>query len=79
MIEVPMPQMGETIAEGIIKKWLVKVGDWVERDHPLFEVSSSKVDAEIPSPCTGRLVEIVHPEGATVEANVIIAYIDTAR
>jgi len=64
--EVVMPQMGESIAEGTITKWLVKVGDTVERDQPLFEISTDKVDAEIPSPAAGVLTEIRHQEGATV-------------
>ena len=61
--EVVMPQMGESIAEGTITKWLVKVGDKVERDKPLFEISTDKVDAEIPSPASGVLLEIRNKEG----------------
>ncbi|MDX1630655.1 MAG: biotin/lipoyl-containing protein, partial [Thermoanaerobaculia bacterium] len=56
--EVVMPQMGESIAEGTITKWLVEVGDEVERDQPLLEISTDKVDAEIPSPTSGVLLEI---------------------
>jgi 2-oxoglutarate dehydrogenase E2 component (dihydrolipoamide succinyltransferase) len=73
--DVPMPQMGESITEGTITKWLKKVGDTVERDEPLFEISTDKVDAEIPSPAAGTLTEIKFPEGATVGINTIIAVI----
>ena len=64
--DVPMPQMGESITEGTITKWLKKVGETVERDEPLFEISTDKVDAEIPSPAAGVLTEIKFPEGSTV-------------
>jgi 2-oxoglutarate dehydrogenase E2 component (dihydrolipoamide succinyltransferase) len=70
-----MPQMGESITEGTITKWLKKVGDTVERDEPLFEISTDKVDAEIPSPAAGTLTEIKFPEGATVGINTIVAVI----
>jgi 2-oxoglutarate dehydrogenase E2 component (dihydrolipoamide succinyltransferase) len=73
--DVPMPQMGESITEGTITKWLKKVGDKVERDEPLFEISTDKVDAEIPSPAAGTLTEIKFPEGATVGINTIVAVI----
>jgi pyruvate dehydrogenase E2 component (dihydrolipoamide acetyltransferase) len=73
--EVPMPQMGESITEGTITKWLKKVGDTVARDEPLFEISTDKVDAEIPSPVAGTLTEIKVPEGATVTINTIVAVI----
>ena len=66
--EVVMPQMGESIAEGTITKWLKKVGDRVERDEPLFEISTDKVDAEIPSPAAGTLTEVKIQEGETVES-----------
>jgi len=75
-IEVPMPQMGESIAEGTVSKWLKEVGDSVERDEPILEISTDKVDAEIPSPSTGALVEILVAEGETVEVGTIVAYID---
>jgi 2-oxoglutarate dehydrogenase E2 component (dihydrolipoamide succinyltransferase) len=71
-----MPQMGESIAEGTITKWLKKVGERVERDEPLFEISTDKVDAEIPSPAAGTLTEIKYPEGATVEINTVVAVLD---
>jgi pyruvate dehydrogenase E2 component (dihydrolipoamide acetyltransferase) len=75
-IEVPMPQMGESIAEGTVSKWLKKVGDTVERDEPILEISTDKVDAEIPAPSSGTLVEIAVSEGATVEVGTVVAYID---
>ena len=73
--EVLMPQMGESIAEGTITRWLVKVGETVERDQLLFEVSTDKVDAEIPSVASGTLLEIRHQEGETVEVNEVIGLI----
>ena len=73
--DVPMPQMGESITEGTITKWLKKVGESVERDEPLFEISTDKVDAEIPSPAAGVLTEIKFPEGSTVGINTIVAVI----
>ena len=74
-IEVVMPQMGESIFEGTITKWLKKVGDAVEKDEPLFEISTDKVDAEIPSPVAGVLSEIRAEEGATVQINTVVAVI----
>jgi pyruvate dehydrogenase E2 component (dihydrolipoamide acetyltransferase) len=74
--EVVMPQMGESIAEGTITKWLKQVGDRVERDEPLFEISTDKVDAEIPSPASGTLTEIKFKEGETVEVNTVVAVLD---
>jgi len=76
-IEVSMPQMGESIAEGTVSKWLKKVGDHVERDEPLLEISTDKVDAEIPAPHAGVLLEVAVEEGETVEVGTIVAYIDT--
>jgi len=73
--EVVMPQMGESIFEGTITKWLKKAGDTVLKDEPLFEISTDKVDAEIPSPVAGILTEIKFPEGATVEINTVVAVI----
>ncbi len=73
--EVVMPQMGESIAEGTITRWLVKVGEKVERDQPLFEISTDKVDAEIPSPAAGVLLEIRNQEGETVPVNQVVAMI----
>jgi pyruvate dehydrogenase E2 component (dihydrolipoamide acetyltransferase) len=74
--DIVMPQMGESIAEGTITRWLKKVGERVERDEPLFEISTDKVDAEIPSPAAGTLTEIKFPEGATVEVNTVVAVLD---
>jgi len=75
---VLMPQMGESIAEGTIVRWIKQVGDKVERDEPLFEISTDKVDAEIPSPIAGVLTEIRHKEGETVPVNSIVAVIGPA-
>jgi pyruvate dehydrogenase E2 component (dihydrolipoamide acetyltransferase) len=74
--EVVMPQMGESIAEGTITKWLKQVGERVERDEPLFEISTDKVDAEIPSPAAGTLTEIKVKEGETVEINTVVAVLN---
>jgi pyruvate dehydrogenase E2 component (dihydrolipoamide acetyltransferase) len=74
--EVVMPQMGESIAEGTITKWLKNVGDHVDRDEPLFEISTDKVDAEIPSPAAGTLTEVKYKEGETVEVNTVVAVLD---
>src|SRR5712675_1408518 len=74
--EVVMPQMGESIAEGTITKWLKNVGDHVDRDEPLFEISTDKVDAEIPSPAAGTLTEVRYKEGDTVEVNTVVAVLD---
>src|SRR5256885_6937665 len=76
--DVVMPQMGEGISEGPITKWLKKPGDKVERDEPLFEISTDKVDAEIPSPSAGVLKEIKVSEGQTVPINTVVAVIDAA-
>src|SRR5205807_6922656 len=70
--DVVMPQMGESIFEGTITKWLKKVGDKVQRDEPLFEISTDKVDAEIPAPASGMLREIKVPEGPTVKVNSVV-------
>ena len=78
MAEVVMPQMGESIAEGTIVRWIRKVGDRVDRDEPLFEISTDKVDAEIPSPSAGVLVEIRAKEGETVPVNSVVAVIGEA-
>jgi pyruvate dehydrogenase E2 component (dihydrolipoyllysine-residue acetyltransferase) len=73
--DVLMPQMGESIAEGTVSRWIKKVGDRVERDEPLLEISTDKVDAEIPSPATGTLTEVLVPEGQTVAVNSVVARI----
>jgi pyruvate dehydrogenase E2 component (dihydrolipoamide acetyltransferase) len=74
--DVIMPQMGESIVEGTITKWLKKPGDKVQRDEPLFEISTDKVDAEIPAPASGVLKEIKVSEGATVQVNTVVGVID---
>ncbi len=71
-----MPQMGESIAEGTVSKWLKQVGDTVERDEPILEISTDKVDAEIPAPSAGILVEVGVEEGETVEVGTVLALID---
>src|SRR6266576_7253694 len=76
--DVVMPQMGESVAEGTIVRWIKKVGDTVERDEPLFEISTDKVDAEIPSPAAGVITEIRANEGQTVEVNTVVAVIGEA-
>src|SRR5436190_19016554 len=75
---VVMPQMGESIAEGTIVRWIKKVGDSVDRDEPLFEISTDKVDAEIPSPAAGVLMAIAVKEGETVPVNSVVATIGAA-
>ena len=72
-VEVVMPQMGESITEGTISKWLKQVGDNIERDEPLLEISTDKVDAEVPSPEAGILLEIRFEEGETVEVDTVVA------
>src|SRR5512143_3718246 len=76
--EIIMPQMGESIAEGTITKWMKKVGESVKRDEPIFEISTDKVDAEIPSPVAGTLVEIRVKEGQTVPINSVVGMIGEA-
>src|SRR5882672_8420076 len=76
--DVVMPQMGESIAEGTIVRWIKKVGEKVDRDEPLFEISTDKVDAEIPSPAAGVVTEIRVKEGETVPVNSVVAVIGSA-
>ena len=78
MTNVVMPQMGESIAEGTIVRWIKKVGDQVDRDEPLFEISTDKVDAEIPAPAAGVLTDIKVREGETVPVNSVVAVIGAA-
>ena len=78
MPNVVMPQMGESIAEGTIVRWIKKVGDQVDRDEPLFEISTDKVDAEIPAPAAGVLTDIKVKEGETVAVNSVVAVIGAA-
>src|SRR6266487_552711 len=77
--DVIMPQMGESIAEGTVVKWLKKVGDPVKRDEPLFEISTDKVDAEIPAPAAGVLAEIKVQEGQTVPVQTLVAVLETEK
>src|SRR5436190_3045901 len=76
-VDVLMPQMGESIAEGTLSKWLKKVGDPVKRDEPLFEISTDKVDAEIPAPAAGKLAEIKVQEGQTMPVQTLVAVLET--
>ena len=78
-IDVIMPQMGESIAEGTLSRWLKKVGDEVKRDEPIFEISTDKVDAEIPAPSAGVLAEILVTEGQTVPVQTIVARLETEK
>jgi pyruvate dehydrogenase E2 component (dihydrolipoyllysine-residue acetyltransferase) len=79
MTDVVMPQMGESIVEGTLTKWLKKAGDHVERDEPLFEISTDKVDTEIPSPAAGVLTEVLVQEGTTVSINTVVARISSGN
>lgn len=76
--EIIMPQLGESIAEGTVVKWLFPVGDLVQKDQPLLEVETEKVTLEIPSPATGRLTEVLVKQGATVPVGTLLARIDSA-
>src|SRR5208283_2700960 len=76
MTDVVMPQMGESIVEGTLTKWLKKPGERVERDEPLFEISTDKVDTEIPSPAAGTLADVLVEEGKTVGINTVVAHIE---
>src|SRR5256885_2180798 len=78
MTDVVMPQMGESIVEGTLTKWLKKPGEHVDRDEPLFEISTDKVDTEIPAPAAGTLSEVLVEEGNTVGINTVVARIDEA-
>jgi len=74
--DVVMPQMGESITEGTIVRWMKKVGDRIDRDEPLLEITTDKVDAEVPSPAAGIVVQILAKEGETVSVNHVLAVID---
>ena len=78
-VDIIMPQMGESIAEGTLSKWLKKVGDEVKRDEPIFEISTDKVDAEIPAPAAGVLAEILVKEGETVAVQTVVARLETEK
>src|SRR5689334_16645340 len=71
-----MPQMGVSVAEGTIVAWRKRVGDWVERDEPIVDISTDKVETEVPSPIAGRLVDILVDEGQTVDVGTVIAHLD---
>ena len=79
LVDIIMPQMGESIAEGTLSKWLKKVGDEVKRDEPIFEISTDKVDAEIPAPAAGVLAEIIVKEGETVPIQTVVARLETEK
>src|ERR1039457_1605920 len=76
MVDVTLPSLGESVTEGIITQWFKKVGDAVARDEPLFEVSTDKVDSEMPSPAAGVLTQIMAEEGDTVQTGARVAVID---
>ena len=76
MTDVVMPQMGESIVEGTLTKWLKKAGEHVDRDEPLFEISTDKVDTEIPSPTAGVLKEVLVEEGKTVAISTVVGRIE---
>src|SRR5512145_2723366 len=78
MADIQMPQLGETVTEGTITKWFKAVGDQVAEDEPLFEVSTDKVDSEVPSPVSGTLSEILVQEGDTVDVGVVLARVGDA-
>jgi len=75
LADVVMPQLGETVTEGTVTKWLKTVGETIARDEPLFEVSTDKVDSEVPSPAAGVLAEIRVPEGDTVDVGTVLAVV----
>ena len=79
LVDIIMPQMGESIAEGTLSKWLKKVGDEVKRDEPIFEISTDKVDAEIPAPAAGTIAEIIVKEGETVAVQTVVARLQTEK
>jgi pyruvate dehydrogenase E2 component (dihydrolipoamide acetyltransferase) len=74
-VDIQMPQLGETVTEGTITRWLKSVGDHVDADEPLFEVSTDKVDSEVPAPASGTLSEILVQEGETAEVGTLLAVI----
>src|SRR6185369_5960877 len=78
-IDVIMPQMGESIAEGTLSRWMKKVGEEVKRDEPIFEISTDKVDAEIPAPSNGVLAEVLVTEGQTVPVQTVVARLETEK
>ncbi|MEO5590008.1 MAG: biotin/lipoyl-containing protein, partial [Gemmatimonadaceae bacterium] len=79
LVDIIMPQMGESIAEGTLSKWLKQVGDEIKRDEPIFEISTDKVDAEIPASAAGVLTEILVKEGETVAVQTVVARLETEK
>ena len=77
LIDVVMPQLGESVVEGVVVKWLVEVGELVAKDQPLVEISTDKVDAEIPSPSAGRVTQILVKPGETVPIQAVLAKLET--
>ena len=77
LIDVVMPQLGESVVEGVVVKWLVEVGELVSKDQPLLEISTDKVDAEIPSPSAGRVAQILVKPGETVPILAVLAKLET--
>src|SRR6476661_8401090 len=75
-VQITMPQMGESVSEGTVLTWLKQEGDWVEKDETLVEVSTDKVDAEVPSPASGKLVKILAQEDETVEVGQALAELE---
>src|SRR6187397_1157412 len=78
MADITMPQLGETVTEGTITRWFKNVGDAVAEDEPIFEVSTDKVDSEVPSPVAGTITEILVPEGDTVDVGTVLARVGEA-
>jgi 2-oxoglutarate dehydrogenase E2 component (dihydrolipoamide succinyltransferase) len=72
-----MPQMGVSVAEGTVAEWRKQPGDWVEADEPICVISTDKIDTDVPAPAAGRVVEILVPEGETVDVGTVLARIDT--
>ncbi|HMJ03903.1 MAG TPA: biotin/lipoyl-containing protein, partial [Conexibacter sp.] len=76
LVEVTMPQMGVSVAEGTVVEWKKRVGDWVENDEPIVEISTDKVETEVPSPASGRVGELLVAVGETVDVGTVLARID---
>src|SRR6476469_2126953 len=77
IVEVTMPQMGVSVAEGTVVEWKKRVGDWVQADETICEISTDKIDSEVPAPVSGRVTEILVEVGATVPVETLLARIDT--
>ena len=76
-VDVVMPQLGASVVEGVVVKWLVAVGDLVAKDQPLLEISTDKVDTEVPSPVSGTVLQILVPEGSTVAVGMVVVPLST--